>query len=173
MSRKSALLESLTRFYENPKHLDAFTLYTSKDSPVSLRLLDWLVTNFAKKTNICYTLQRDDVDSNFNMFMDYKSQLKAYSKRFFDPFCRRERIDMVNANGETQTTTIAQMNFIKWLILNKVDEFAIRNKELIESDMLTVSKNNKEIEKTRRHELSAAAIKGCTKTFCHVTVRFS
>lgn len=173
MSRKTALSDSLLRFYEDPNNLYVFTLYTSKDSPVSLRLLDWLVTNYAKKNNIAYTLDRDGISTNFNMFMDYKSQLKAYSKRFFDPFCRRERIEILNSNGVQQSTTIAQMNFIKWLVLNKVDEYAIRHKEIIEGDMLDVSKKNKEVEKTRRHELSVAAIKNCTKTYCQVTVRFT
>jgi hypothetical protein len=175
MSRRSALFESLQRFYEDPEHLRALTLYTSsnRDSPVSLRLLDWLVTNYAKKHNVVYPIEGPDgAKGNFNMFMDYKAQLKAYSKRFFDPFCRRERIEIRNANGEAQTTTVAQMNFVKWMVVNKVGEYALRHKETIEQDMMEVSKKNKEEEKTKRHELSSAAIKNCTKTYCHVTVRF-
>ena len=30
-----------------------------------------------------------------NVFQDYKSQLKAFSKKKFDPFCRRERLILI------------------------------------------------------------------------------
>lgn len=175
MSRKNALFESLLRFYDDPSHLKAFTTYTcsSRESPVSLRLLDWLVTNYAKKHNVVYSIENaDGTKGSFNMFMDYKSQLKAYSKRFFDPFCRRERIEIRNSDGVLQTTTVAQMNFVRWMIMKNVGEYAIRHQDSIEKDMVSVSRKAKEEEKTKRHELSTAAIKNCTKTFCHVTVRF-
>lgn len=178
MSKSEVLYKSLCAFYSDPRMLDSFTQYTSKDSPVSLRLLDWLVTNYAKKNNIVYIQERNDTKVSFNMFMEYKAQLKAYSKKFFDPFCRRDRVDMMNSNGELQQTTVAQLNFFKWALNNNVITYALENKDNIELDMLAISKRrtgndaNDPQRPKKRRELSSAAIKSCTKTLCHITVRF-
>ena len=63
--------------------------------------------------------------------MDYKNQLKAYSKKQFDPFCRRERIiinisdlswkifddkDDNKCKDNELITTVGQLNFFKWFI---------------------------------------------------------
>lgn len=170
MSRKDVLLESLNKFYAESDHLSQFTLYTSKKNAcVSLRLLDWLVTNYSKKKNL---LLNSADGKTFNMYMEYKAQLKAYSKKYFDPFCRRDRISIENSNGETQETTVGQMNFLRWCMRSGVVDFAIRNREAIEADMLCVSKMRSKTADGKRQELSSAAIKACTKTYCHVTVRF-
>lgn len=165
-------------FYQQNDHLVQFSRLTAKDSNISLRLLDWLVTNFAKKNNVVYMQEKGDVKSSFNMFMEYKAQLKAYSKKFFDPFCRRERVKVINTEGSDQNTTVAQLNFFKWAITNGVIKYAVDNKDTIELDMLTVSKKksnnsgNVMDKPKKRRELSSAAIKSCTKTLCHITVRF-
>lgn len=172
MSRKDVLLESLHKFYAESDHLAQFTLYTSKKNAcISLRLLDWLVTNYSKKRNV--VLNSSD-GKTFNMFVEYKAQLKAYSKKFFDPFCRRDRITVTNSNGESQETTVGQMNFLRWCMRTGVIQYAIQNREAIEADMLCVSKlrESKPSADGKRQELSVAAIKACTKTFCHVTVKF-
>jgi hypothetical protein len=164
--RKDTLYEALSRFYEDhDEHRETFMLYSGSESPLSLRLLDWFVTNYAKKHNIVLQIG----NRTNNVFMDYKAQLKAYSKRYFDPFCRRERIDF---QGVRQTT-VGQMNFFRWAILSGVLDYVFEHREAVENDMLCVSKT-RETSKggTKRHELSTAAIKSCTKTYCHVTVRF-
>jgi hypothetical protein len=178
MSKSAILYTSLSKFYANPDRLREFTVFTSKDSPISLRLLDWLVTNFAKKNNVVYMVDKNNVSQGFNMFMEYKAQLKAYSKKYFDPFCRRDRVTIINIDGIEQLTTVAQMNFFKWALVNNVIQYALANKDTIELDMLTVSKKKgeesdaSEPRPKKRRELSSAAIKSCTKTICHITVRF-
>lgn len=180
MSKSQVLFNSLMIFYNEPNSewLDMFTQLTSKESDISLRLLDWLVTNYSKKNNIVYILNKsDEIKINFNMFMEYKAQLKAYSKRYFDPFCRRERVSITNSIGQIQETTVAQLNFFKWALLNKVIEYAMQHKDTIELDMLSVSKHKSKggqesDQPKKRRELSSAAIKTCTKTLCHITVRF-
>lgn len=174
MSRRTVLFDSLVRFYEEGDHLAQFTTYTAKkgsvEDGISLRLLDWLVTNYAKSKNVVYALQGED--KTFNVYMEYKAQLKAYSKRFFDPFCRRERVSITNAHGEDQETTVGQLNFLRWCIRCGVIRYAFENKDAIEADMLCVSKMKPKTKDGKRQELSRAAIKACTKTYCHVTVRF-
>lgn len=184
--KRDVLLESLMRFYQHPAHLEKFTLFTGPNSPVSLRLLDWFATNYSKSRNIVYQVMRDGVPMAFNVFTEYKAILRAYSKRFCDPFCRRDRIVITNSNGERQYTTVAQMCFFRWALQNKVLDYAQEHKAHIEQDMLAVSKRNASAAPaaatspspdsstpSKRHELSTAAVKACTKSFCRVTVRFS
>ena len=44
-----------------------------------------------------------------------KNQLKAYSKKYFDPFGRGDRIPFFS-NNTCIITTIGQLNFYKWFI---------------------------------------------------------
>ncbi|WIA10857.1 hypothetical protein OEZ85_011023 [Tetradesmus obliquus] len=193
-NKRDVLLESLMRFYLEPANLERFTLLTGPNSPVSLRLLDWFVTNYSKSRNIVYQVVRDGVPTAFNVFTEYKAVLRAYSKRFCDPFCRRDRIAITNSNGERQYTTVAQMCFFRWAMQNNVLGYAQRHKGHIEADMLAVSKRARSVgtpaaspspqadsppaaaagsTPSKRRELSTAAVKACTKSYCHVTVIFT
>lgn len=163
--KQELLLTSLVNFYLNKNNLDIIVPIIKQQTILSLRLLDWLVTNYSKKHNICYPLSINNnkdtympSNKNFNLWMDYKNQLKAFSKRTFDPFCRRERIvlkldtlDVIFGDYEKYTndekymvTTVGQLNFFRWAILNKVLDYAYKNKHHIDIDMLEASdKRNK------------------------------
>lgn len=182
-SKQEVLLASLRKFYADKANLRALTdLLAARDlvagaaHPLSLRILDWLVTNYSKKHNIVYLVQGDGGAKTFNMFLEYKSQLKAYSKRYFDPFCRRERLEFADADGRVLHTTVGQLNFFRWAIQNDVVGYGMRHGEDIEEDMLRSIKHRPGSDgapRPRRRELSKAAIKGCTKTHVRVTVRFA
>ena len=51
-------------------------------------------------------------NKQFNVFLSYRSQLNAYSKKQFDPFCRRNRIDFYFNETQFITTTVGQLNFL-------------------------------------------------------------
>ena len=93
----------------------------------------------------------------------YKSQLKSYSKKKFDPFCRRDRINF-NCNDIDIETTMGQLNFFKWAIDNMIIEYIIQNYEDIENDMNICYNNNKKdknnITRKKRQELSKSATRG-------------
>ena len=169
------LLESLIKYYS--KNINILTSIITQKNTLSLRILDWLVTNYAKKYNIVYKIYKNTEETNFNIYLDYKNQLKAYSKKYFDPFCRRERIlintkdlsweilennkQKIDTNFEL-VTTVGQLNFFKWFIENNVLNYAIENIQKIDKDMtetLTKSKND-----TKRKELSKSASK-CICTY--------
>ena len=159
------LLESLISYYS--KNISVLTNIITQKNTLSLRILDWLVTNYAKKNNIVYKIYTSSGETNFNIYLDYKNQLKAYSKKYFDPFCRRERIvinttnlswTIYDENNKLQRenteliTTVGQLNFFKWFIENKVLNFAIENIKLIDKDMIdTLDKSKKNC---KRKELS-------------------
>ena len=69
-------------------------------SKISLRVIDHFITNYSKKNRITYNLIENNQVQIFNVNASYKSQLKAYNKKYFDPFCRRERILFFDHEGK-------------------------------------------------------------------------
>ena len=115
MSKESILLKSLTKFYEDDNNINILKSLLNKDSGVSLRNIEWFVTNHSRKNKTSYTTKDG---RQFVVHMAYKSSLDGYSKKLFDPFCRTQRIEFSN-----MTTTVAQLNFIKWCIENDIIEY--------------------------------------------------
>jgi hypothetical protein len=134
--------------------------------------LDWLVTNYAKKNNVVYAYNNKTI----NVYLEYKGCLKAFSKRSFDPFQRRDRIDIIDADGNPMQSTTGQLNFFRFAISMGVIRYALANLTDIEADMIQAIRHraSKATQpKTKRKELSKAAIKTATATDIKVTVRFS
>ena len=96
-------------------------------STISLRLVDWFVTNYAKKHFVIYTLR----DFRFKVYDDYKLKLRAYSKKRFDPFCRWDRIIIPYKDNNSIQTTIGQLNFFKWALENEVIKYIEDNYQTI------------------------------------------
>ena len=115
--------------------------------------------------------------SQFNVYNSYKSQLKAYSKKRFDPFCRRERIETL-INNIYLNTTIGQLNFFRWIINNNVIDYIQENIIDIENDMNNslkeIKKNYKKQNNSRkpRQEISKSAQKCLNKTPLKVSIVF-
>ena len=170
------LLTKLTTYYEsnNFKQLDKILKILNGESAISLRILDWFVTNYAKKNYVVYTLKSG---SRFKVYNDYKLKLKAYSKKRFDPFCRWEKITIPYKNNTLIQTTIGQLNFFKWVLDNGIIEYIESEYSTIEHDMNarnSTSKKKTVDNKTRktRHELSQSASKNIQKEFLQVSITF-
>ena len=169
-SRDEVLLRSLRKFYAAPAALRTLTDVLRNKTKISLRTLDWLVTNYAKKNNTVYT----HAGRTVNVFLEYKGCLKAFSKRSFDPFQRRDRIEIQDADGAQLQSTTGQLNFFRFAISMGVVGYALANAAAIEADMLQAIKHrSSKGPKTKRKELSKAAIKTATATDIRVTVRFT
>ncbi len=108
--RRELLVLSLQRFYGGRTDLHNLVPILKGEGDISLRLIDWFVTNYAKKNHVSYILNNQE----FVVYLNYKSQLKAFSKKLFDPFCRRERILFQCGKLEPFETTVGQLNFFRW-----------------------------------------------------------
>ena len=117
------LLSKLEKFYDDPSNSQVLKNVLSKDEKISLRTIEWFVTNFCRKEKTTYKTHEG---KEFTVHMAYKSSLVGYSKKLFDPFCRTERIEFNNV-----TTTVAQLNFIKWCIENDIINYIKNNKDEI------------------------------------------
>ena len=166
-SKDEILLETLISFFSDKKYSDIMINILKKQTNISLRILDWLVTNYSKKHNIITEQVKNGNIINFNLYVQYKNQLRAYSKNNFDPFCRKNRIilditDPVNLKKATDETpeenrlytTVGQLNFFRWFIKNDLVSYLLLNIEEIEMDMNTVLQKNKMNLKQKRHCLS-------------------
>ena len=185
------LLNSLKDYYNDDYKSKKITSIINNDIEISLRSIDWFITNYSKKHNIYYNIYEDnngeltyDKENNkfiktVNVFQSYKSQLKAYSKKKFDPFCRRKRILFPLKDTEIETT-VGQLNFFKWAINNMIIDYIVLNKEKIEDDMNKSLKQmkidgsllKKEGIRKQRQELSLSATRGLSRTNIKVVLNF-
>jgi len=125
--RSKLLLQSLERFYDDHKNgSKLLDIINHRINGISLRTIEWFVTNYAKRNNVSY--KKEISGRVFSVHIEYKSTLEGFSKKLFDPFCRTERIDF-KVNGETIKTTIGQLNFVRWCIQNNIIEHALKEVE--------------------------------------------
>jgi hypothetical protein len=149
-TQNNLLLTNLLKFYEEGNNMDFMLRIINGESRISLRIIDWFATNYAKKYYTVYDIP--DSDRRFKVYVDYKLKLKAYSKKRFDPFCRWERITVPYKDGKYIQTTIGQLNFFKWALENNVIRYIEENYANIEKDM-----NNRN-STSKKKSLSASAV---------------
>ena len=190
MINETLLLNSLEDFYNIPQNGNRLLSILNNEFNISLRSIDWFITNFSKKHNIYYNIYKkkdntftlDDnykLHSNINVFQSYKSQLRAYSKKRFDPFCRRYRIKFI-CLGKEIDTTIGQLNFFKWAMNNLIVDYISIHKDKIEYDMNSCLKQmklqgslmKKEGKRKKRQELSLSATRGLSRNNVLVRLEF-
>jgi hypothetical protein len=183
----------LQEFYTHPGHLEALMPILKGETTISLRLIDYFVTNYAKKNNTSFQLN----DKQFLVYFHYKRELNAYSKRLFDPFCRRERIEFQARGHEGFVTTVGQLNFFRWAIEKKILDYIAGHREEIEKDMNSTLKEHYSRSTTgttsistasptvmdaltaasgsrkKRSELTQSAMKKVNFHACDVTVSFN
>ena len=177
--KQDLLMSSLTLFFRDKVNLEKIMPIINGKSNISLRILDWFVTNYAKKYNISYNITVDDIIKKFIVHISYKSQLKAYSKKLFDPFCRRERIRFMDHNNNEIITTAGQLNFFRWVIENDIFNYISDNIDNIEKDMNTSirhlykkKKLSNENKRRKRKELSVSATKSVNKHSVNIVIDF-
>jgi len=153
-SKNKLLMDKINLFFENEVNKKVLINILNNNFNISLRIIDWFVTNYCKKYNIFWV----ENNQRFVVYLNYKLQLKAYSKKYFDPFCRRERIFFHYKEEEYLETTVGQLNFFKWIIEHNIINYIKNNYEDIEFDMQNTIKidSNKTI---KRRELSKCATK--------------
>lgn len=175
--KQDFIVRWLQDFYNQPGRLEEVLPILTGQSPVSLRLIDWFVTNFSKKFNVSYPIE----SRQFMVHFHYKRELKAYSKRLFDPFCRRERISFqIRNQTPIEETTVGQLNFFRWALEKGVIRYILEHVADIERDMNVSFREHysKEPEiktatgRRKRKEMSQSAMKAVNHHDVPITVSF-
>ena len=126
MSKTDILLTSINNFYNEEKNRTILKNILDKKSGISLRNIEWFITNYSKKNNVSYTTSDG---KQFLVHCAYKSSLDGYSKKLFDPFFRSDKFEYtIPGSNEQIQTTLAQLNFIKWCIKNDILDYISDNK---------------------------------------------
>ena len=193
--KKDLLMLNLSKYFSTWENISKIITIINSESKISLRVVDWFVTNYSKKHNI-HTVSTENIP--INIYIDYRSQLKSFSKHQFDPFRRWERISFVykdkNDKESVMETTVGQLNFFRWAIKTNLIKYINDNYENIEKDMLFSQRENqqkrkdcqnikvslvksidgkiKQITRKRRSELSKSAMKSMNKVSLEQTLSF-
>lgn len=186
INNKELLMLSIVKFYKKAENATCIIPIIDGKSEISLRLIDWFVTNYSKKRNVILTNKKnvDNTVSHFNVYINYRLQLKAYSKQQFDPFRRRDRILFYLNKDCALETTLGQLNFFKWILSHDILDYIIGHKEDIEQDMLVSQRHDNEKSdeeiyklplasgKKKRNELSKASSLNLNQFVGHTTLFF-
>jgi len=179
-TQNELLINKLLEFYSNIDNLEKMLIIITGKSKISLRIIDWFVTNYSKKYFTLYNVEKEGEIKRFKIYEDYKLKLKAYSKKRFDPFCRWERIEIPYKDGKNIETTLGQLNFFKWALENNVINYIEENYEEVEKDMNSRNSNSRKKDlldntKTRkkREELSISATKTIKKEDIEIVIKFN
>ena len=189
------LLSNLLEFYQNREYLETLKQIINREYAInaskklSIRIVNWFVTNYAKQHFTVYEIpiQTEKTSSHqetrrFFVWTSYKSTEDSYSKQMFDPYCRQQRI-LIPYDSDTRIeTTVGQLHFFKWAIMNKVIDYIIQHYDSIEKDMTSrlntvkrksLIKNETSGDKTRkkREELSMNACRVMRKELCEQPVK--
>lgn len=143
VGKERVLMNKLKPFFEKDENINKILPIIDGTSKISLRMLDWFVTNYTKTNQIYYNIKINNMDMQVSIYNDYKSQLKAYSKKRFDPFCRTKGIIFYYNETDNIKTTVCQLNFFKWIIENKILEQVAERFGDIEKDMNRVQSKRK------------------------------
>jgi hypothetical protein len=146
------VISSLQRFYSSHPEINKVITYLTGDAPLSLRIIDWFVTKYSRKNFVRYPLNGQD----FLVYLSYKGQLKAYSKQYFDPNCRRERI-MFKIPGQDQfMTTIGKLNFFRWALESNILDYIEEHEEEIRSGYNSYLKETTQSQKRIKNNTASS-----------------
>lgn len=146
------VISSLQRFYSAHPEINKVLTYLTGDAPLSLRIIDWFVTKYSRKNFVRYQLGGQD----FLVYLSYKGQLKAYSKQYFDPNCRRERIMFKIPGQEQFMTTIGKLNFFRWALESKILDYIEAHEEEIRTGYNSYLKETTQTQKRVKNNTASS-----------------
>lgn len=145
--------KTIHKFFKNcsMQNIEKMIDIINGESEISLRVLDWVVTRYAKKI---IDFKNDD-NEFFDMHISYKAQLRAYKKIYFDPFrryCKFYYHYDPNDKKKKIKTTIGQLNFFKWAFSEGIMQYVETNLDVITKAM---NQSNKE-DKNKKNKKSGS-----------------
>ena len=170
-SKLSLLMGNLNEFYKNKTYINEIKNIVDQNNVISLRILDWFITNYSKKKQVI-------INDNFNVYQNYKLMLKSFSKKAFDPFCRKNKIIFYYGDKDHEyiETSCGQLCFFRWCFQNKILEYVRNNLGIIEQDMKTSLKKKQQDNTTsdlkKRQPLSISASRTINKQEIQYIVNF-
>jgi hypothetical protein len=170
-TKLSLLMKNMIEFYKTQKYVDEIKSIIDQENIISLRILDWFITNYSKK----YRTYIKTNDNYFDVYMEYKLMLRSYSKKNFDPFCRKNKIEFYYTNDKFIETSCGQLSFFKWCFQNGILPYVKSHLDIIEKDMkqsLKLKKNTLSPDSKKRQPLSIPASRSISKIHRRFVLKF-
>lgn len=158
------VISSLQRFYATQPEIDKVLKYLNGEAPLSLRIIDWFVTKYSRKSFIRYPLNGQE----FLVYLSYKGQLKAYSKQYFDPNCRRERIMFKIPGYDQFMTTIGKLNFFRWALESKILDYIEAHEEEIRVGYNSYLKETIQNQKRNKNQSASSTSSNSSDTVLEI-----
>lgn len=119
----------------------------------SLRMLDYFVTNYARRMETSYILQNEETKetSIFVVYVEYKTALDEFHKDLIDPFCRSCQDDGIEHMRDFMSR-LRQLNFFKWAFSHKVVDYVIQHADEIEQDHIMNRRKYAQTENAEQEE---------------------
>ncbi len=170
-TKLSLLMDSLTKFYKELRYINEIKNIVDQNSVISLRILDWFITNYSKKYR---TLINKKNGEKLDVYINYKLMLKSFSKKAFDPFCRKNKIHFYYDQEKFIETSCGQLCFFRWCFENEILQYVKDNLNIIEQDMKNSlkQKKNEPISPKKRQPLSIPASRSISKTQSKYVIKF-
>ena len=150
------------RFFQQPQHVQEFLDIIHGKSEISIRIIEWFVTNYSLRKQINYRLTVNETTEKFRVYPEYCNRLRSYTKKYFDSFCRSNKlIASWNPTDKTEdavrfVTSIGQLNFFSWAVKYRVLDYVRRHLLEISIDMSAAMKERKQ---RKQQQKSASAAK--------------
>jgi len=144
---RNLLLPELSLYFRNNsifKHL-ILPILNGEDPLLTMSLINYTVTNYVQEFS-SYVEVKDKI---IYIYRSYQEQLSRFNKALFDPFCREIKIPFYYEDGKYVVTTVAQLNFYKWAIENKIIDFIRDNYESISNTMKMNTKSSSSSKKSK------------------------
>jgi hypothetical protein len=134
--RQTLLIIPILRFFNSNTNLNKLTPILDGTSPISLRLIDWFVTNYCKKFNTMYnvkkyqTADQDNTLNNTAILGEKPScqETKTSKRRYSDNF---DNYFIVHSNYKGQLKTCNKKNFDPFCRRNRIQFYYTPNRYFI------------------------------------------
>ena len=160
VEKQRCRLQFLNSFYTEQLLRSVLLPVLLKTHRVSLRALDWLVTNYSKKNPVVYQTLPDNPfcpqPTLVNIYKDYKVWLRTHKRRNFDMFRRHGKVKF-QLDDTTYYSTVAQLNFFAWAVQFEVLQYAEKNIQIIEQDHTRALAHAKLVKKQQSLSLPAGS----------------
>jgi len=165
MQAKERLRWMLT-YLDHPT-LQELLLYIDHKGPVSLRILEWCVTNYSK------------IHAR-HLHEKYISFRNLWKRHLFDCFARftkpkassraaRSVIIYLHYDGQKHRTTVAQLHYLLWAKKNGVLEYCVAHEKEIEAHMIETMTQSQEVKRVAK----MVGLKKKRSTLTHIAVQNS
>lgn len=129
----NSLLLELTNYYTFDKFEIILPILLGEDI-LTMSLINFTVINYAQEFDPYIEIKKQGKIEFVYISRSYAAQLDKYKKQFFDAFCRKPKIAFEYKPGKTIVTSIAQLNYYRWVLNIGLLDFIQNNYDHIKQE---------------------------------------